>query len=325
MPLERAKNIVLWFAKPFRPQTKQYWRVVLLCFVAASTFWLLNALNKSYSTQTTYPVEFVYDERQLVPVKELPEEVTINVTGKGWKLLRKSLRVDVQPAEIYIRSLPRNNFLLGSALRPALVNALDGMELNFVVTDTLYFNFNARVSRKVGLKLDPAQKITGDRHAIVGPVVIKPDSVTFVGPSSMVDSLPNPLLLRLPEGQQLTEATKLKVPVNYDNKALVKASSNTAEVTLNVKNLLQEERQIIPEVVNAPAGRDVSLRPPYVLVRYQLLDDSVASLNRDNFKAILDFRRYSRRDSTLVPELVQKPAGVRNVTLWPERVKATVE
>ncbi|MEJ8802490.1 hypothetical protein [Pontibacter sp. H249] len=325
MPLERAKNIVLWFAKPFRPQTKQYWRVVLLCFVAASTFWLLNALNKSYSTQTTYPVRFVYDERQLVPVKELPEEVTINVTGKGWKLLRKSLRVEVQPAEIYIRNLPRNNYLLGSALRPALVNALDGMELNFVVTDTLYFNFNAKVSRTVGLILDPSQKITGDRHAVVGPIVIKPDSVRFTGPSSMIESLPNPLLVRLPDGQQLTEATKVKVPINYDNKSLVKSSASTAEVTINVKGLLQEERQIIPEVVNAPAGREISLRPPYILVRYQLLEDSAVSLNRDNFKAILDYRRYSRRDSTLTPELVQKPTGVRNVTLWPERVKAIVE
>lgn len=325
MPLEKAKNIVLWFAKPFRPQTKQYWRVVLLCFVAASTFWLLNALNKSYSTQTTYPIKFVYNEKELVPIKDLPEEVTINVTGKGWKLLRKSLRVEIQPAEIYIRNLPRNNYLLGSALRPALVNALDGLELNFVVTDTLYFNFNAKVSRKVALKLDPAQKVTGDRFAVVGPVVIDPDSVTFTGPSSMVEKLPNPLLVRLPEGQQLTEATKIKVPVNYDNKALVKANANTAEVTVNVRGLVQEERQIIPELVNVPAGREITLRPPYVLVRYQLLDDSAAYLNRDNFKAILDYKRYSRRDSTLIPELVQKPIGVRNVTVWPERIKATLE
>ncbi|WP_317175446.1 YbbR-like domain-containing protein [Pontibacter cellulosilyticus] len=293
--------------------------------MAASTFWLLNALNKSYSTQTTYPVKFVYDENELVPVKPLPEEVTINVTGKGWKLLRKSLRVEVQPAEIFIRNLPRNNYLLGPALRPALVNALDGMELNFVVTDTLYFNFNQKVSRTVAVKLDPSQKVTGDRFAVVGPVIMQPDSVTFTGPSSMVESLPNPLLVRLPEGQQLTEATKLKVPINYDNKALVKADASSAEVTLNVRGLVQEERQIVPEIVNAPAGKEITLRPPYVLVRYQLLEDSAVYINRDNFKAILNYKRYSRRDSTLIPELVQKPTGVRNVTLWPERVKAVVE
>lgn len=324
MPVEKVRNIVLWFAKPFRPQTKQYWRVVLLCFVAASTFWLLNALNKSYSTQTTYPVRFIFNADELIPVKPLPEEVVINVTGKGWKLLRKSLRVEVQPAEVYIRNLPRNNYLLGSALRPALVNALDGLQLNFVVTDTLYFNFNEKVSRTIPLRLDPSQKITGEKHALIGPVVIAPDSVTFTGPSSMVDSLPSPLLLRLPE-QQLTEPTQVSVPLNYDNKSMVKASVEEVEVKLNVKNLVQEERQIIPEIVNAPAGKELTLRPQYVLVRYQLLEDSIPSLNRDNFKAILNYRRYNRQDSTLVPELVQKPAGVRNVTLWPDRIKAVVE
>ena len=308
--------------KPFRPQTKQYWRVVLLCFVAASTFWLLNALNKSYSTQTTYPIKFVYNEKELIPIKPLPEEVTINVTGKGWKLLRKSLRVETQPAEIFIRNLPRNNYILGPALRPALVNALDGLELNFVVTDTLYFSFNARVSRKVALQLDPSQKVTGDRFAIVGPVKIKPDTVVFTGPSSMVRSIPNPLSVRLPEGQQFTENATVKVPVNYNNKSLVKANAKDAEVSLNIRGLVQEERQILPEIINAPAGKEITLRPPYVLVRYQLLEDSAVYINRDNFKAILDYKRYARRDSTLVPELVQKPTGVRNVTLWPERIKA---
>ena len=295
----------------------------MLCFVAASTFWLLNALNKSYSTQTTYPINFVYDEEELIPIKPLPEEVTINVTGKGWKLLRKTLRLELQPAEIYIRSLPQNNYLLGSALRPALVNALDGLQLNFVVTDTLYFNFDPKVSRTLPLALDPTQQITGERYTVVGPVSINPDSVTFTGPSSLVDSLPSTLFLKLPN-QNLTASARIEVPINYDYKAMISADAKEAVVRVNVRGLLQEERQLEPELVNAPSERDVTLRPPYVLVRYRLLEDSAATLNRDNFKAVLDYRKFNRQDSTIVPELVQKPTGARNVVLWPERVKVLV-
>ncbi|WP_230679964.1 hypothetical protein [Pontibacter sp. 172403-2] len=310
--------------RPFRPRTKQYWRVVLLCFVAASTFWLLNALNKSYSTQTTYPIRFIYNNKKLVPVQPLPEEVTINVTGKGWKLLRKSLRFEVQPAEIYIRNLPSNNYLLGSALRPALVNALNGLQLNFVTTDTVRFNFDERIKRTVALKLDPQQKIVADRHAQVGPVTITPDSITFVGPSSVVDSLPSPFLLRLPN-QELTESSQVSVPINYGDRPLVTANISQAMVSVNVKNLLQEERQLVPELINVPAGKKVSLQPPFLLVRYQLLEDSAALLNRDAFKAVLDYSKYNPKDSTLAPELVQKPPGVRHITLLPEQVKATLQ
>ena len=324
MSFEKARNIILWFVRPFKPQTEHYWRIVVLCFVAASTFWLLNALNKSYSTQTTYPVRFVYSDQRLVPIKPLPEEVMVNVTGKGWKLLRKSLKVEVQPAEIYIRNLPRNNYLLGSALRPALVNAMDGLQLNFVVTDTLFFDFNTRVTRRIPLKLDPKQRVTEDRHAVLRPVRISPDTITFQGPSSMVDSLPNPFLLRLPI-TNLTESAKIVVPIEYDNKSMVKADISEATVSVRIRPLQQRELQVTPELVNVPLRTEVTLRPQVVLIRYLALEDSSAFINSDAFKAVVDFSRYNRKDSTVVPELVQKPAGARNITLWPERIKATLE
>jgi len=310
--------------RPFQPRTKQYWRVVLLCFVAASTFWLLNALNKSYSTQTTYPIRFVYDDTELVPIEPLPQEVLINVTGKGWKLLRKSLRLEVQPAEIYIRDLPRNSYLLGSSLRPALVNALDGLQLNFVVTDTVNFHFNPITKKRIALQVDPKQKLTDNQHAVVGPIRITPDSVTFTGPSSMVDSLPDPFPLRLPQ-QTLTSPTKLPVPINHKFESLVKADVEEAQVAVNVKSLVAEERQALPELVNVPEGVSLTLRPPIVVLRYQVLQDSMSLLNRSAFKVVLNYSKFNPIDSTLVPELVQQPKGLRNVQIWPSRVQVSVK
>ncbi|SFG64394.1 hypothetical protein [Pontibacter chinhatensis] len=310
--------------RPFQPRTKQYWRVVLLCFVAASTFWLLNALNKSYSTQTTYPIRFVYNESELIPVKPLPQEVLINVTGKGWKLLRKSLRLEVQPAEIYIRDLPRNNFLLGSALRPALVNALDGLQLNFVVTDTVYFHFDPIAQKRIALQVDPKQQLTNNQHTVFGPIRISPDSVTFTGPASLIDSLPDPFLLRVPQ-QVLTEPTKLPVPINHNYKPLVEADVEEAQVSINVKNLVAEERQALPELVNVPEGVSLTLRPPIVVLRYQLLQDSMSLLNRSAFKVVLNYNKFNPIDSTLVPELVQQPRGLRNVQIWPSKVQVDVK
>lgn len=324
MPFEAAKNIAVWFTKPFRPQTKQYWRVVLLCFVAASTFWLLNALNKSYSTQTTYPVKFIYNEQKLVPVKALPEEVVVNVTAKGWKLLRKALHLEVQPAEVYIRNLPRNNYLLGSALRPALVNAMDGLQLNFVVTDTLYFDFDISISRAVPLQLDPRQKVTAEGYAISGPVRLSPDSVTFSGPSSLVNSIPSPYLVRL-ENTGLTSSAKHEVPVIYTKEKRVKTSIAATEVSVTVKSLVQEERQLQLQLENIPKGKKVVLTPQTVIVRYQLFKDSVALLNREAFKAVLNFAKYNPQDSTIAPELIQKPVGVRQVILVPQRLKAVLQ
>lgn len=320
MPFEGVKNIVLWFTKPFRPQTKQYWRVVLLCFVAASTFWLLNALNKSYSTQTTYPIKFIYNEQQLVPLKPLPEEVVVNVNARGWKLLRKALRLEVQPAEIYIRNLPRSNYLLGSALRPALVNAMDGLELKFVVTDTLYFFFDRKITRAVALQHDPTQQLAADGFEVVQPVKFTPDSVTFTGPSSIVSNFPNPYPVKL-QNTALTASTTVEVPLIFREPELVKASVEEVKAKVNLKTLVREERQLVPDIINAPGRNTYVVQPSSVLVRYRVFEDSVALLNRADFRAVLNFATYNPQDSTVSAELIQKPAGARRVTLTPQRVK----
>ena len=234
--------------KPFRPQTKQYWRVVLLCFVAASTLWMLNAL----------------------------------------------------------------------------VNAMDGLQLNFVVTDTLSFNFDSKIRRTVPLQLDPKQKLTSEGFDLAGPVKLSPDSITFVGPSTIVNKIPSPYLVRLPN-TNLRASAKVEVPVNYKNQELVKANIEETEATINIKNLVQEERQLLPELENVPEARSVGLQPASVIVRYQLFEDSVSLLNRESFKAVLNFANFNRQDSTIVPELVQKPVGVRKVTLSPQRVKVTLQ
>jgi hypothetical protein len=230
----------------------------------------------------------------------------------------------VQPAEIFIRNLPRNNYLLGSALRPALVNAMDGLQLNFVVTDSLNFYFNTKVSRRVPLKLDPKQQITGNRYVVTGPVKITPDSVTFTGPSSMVDSIPSPFLLRLP-AQKLTAPATIEVPIAYGDKTLVQSNIEQAEVAVEVKGLVQEERLVTPQLINAPPKRLITLTPASVLIRYQLLADSAAAVRQDTFKVVLDYSKYNLADSTLVPELVKMPANLRKVTLQPGRVKVVVQ
>ncbi|RYF52971.1 MAG: hypothetical protein EOO39_41425, partial [Cytophagaceae bacterium] len=45
----------------------------LLCLLAASLFWLLNALNKTgYSLNIDYPIHFVYNDSAYCPVTTLP-------------------------------------------------------------------------------------------------------------------------------------------------------------------------------------------------------------------------------------------------------------
>jgi len=85
-------------------------KVVVLCIVAATTFWVLNALNKdNYSTIVDYPIQWKFDEENYVAVKALPKNIQIQITGNGWDLLRKYFNISSTPYSIQLDSPAEKN------------------------------------------------------------------------------------------------------------------------------------------------------------------------------------------------------------------------
>ena len=80
--------------------SKHQWRTMLLCIGGATWFWLLNALNKVYTTAINYPVHFVIDESKVAFTQAPPASIALEGTGGGWKLLRYLLHLDGQPIEL---------------------------------------------------------------------------------------------------------------------------------------------------------------------------------------------------------------------------------
>ncbi|RDC62277.1 hypothetical protein AHMF7616_00869 [Adhaeribacter pallidiroseus] len=294
---------------------------MLLCFIAASTFWLLNALNKNYTNiRVTYPIRFVYDQREYIPLRPLPEEITINVSGKGWKLLRKYLMLDVQPADISMQGLIQQQAISTAIFRPNVANALDGLQLNFIVTDSLRFKFDKQVKRKIPLILDTLHLPINANYALVNPITITPKEVEFEGPASVLDSLPNPFVLSLPK-TTLTGSFNSSVPIDYPYKALVKSDIVEAEIKFNVKLLAWQNLLLAPTLQNKPKTDSVTLFPPVITVRYGYFPEQADAINLTPFVLTADLAEINPKDSTVAIELLRKPAQVHRVILQPNKVK----
>lgn len=294
---------------------------MLLCFTAATTFWLLNALNKTYTNiRTSYPLAFVYNEEKYIPLTPLPEELEINVSGKGWKLLRKYLMLNVRPAEIHILSIPRQNYLTGSSLRPNVASVLDGLQLNFIFTDTISFTFDRRIRRKIPLTVDSAAIQTAPNAFIASPVLVTPDSVLFDGPASLLGKLPSPFPVQLPV-TNLDRSFKRFVPIDYPHKSLVNASITDVEVSFAVSPLSWQEVLLSPGRQHFPDTLRYRPEPPAVKLRYGFAAGSAARLSPDQFAATLDFSTYNPKDSTVAVVVTLRPSAVRKMILEPRRVK----
>ncbi|WP_345166511.1 hypothetical protein [Nibribacter koreensis] len=280
-------------------------------------------MNKSYIARISYPIQFVYDQRQLVPVKPLPEEVMISVTGKGWKLLRKSLMFQVKPAELSIRGLPYVKQLPGYALRPAIANALDGLELNYVATDTLYFDFDRIATRKMPLMVDTTTVKIAPGFAYGGNLAIRPDSITFTGPLQIISLFPNPYPLAVPDSP-FSAPFKGDMLLMHDFSNLVKADISKAQVQFNVIPLEKQELVVQPVLKNFPGQYRLQYLNGPVRVKYAYHPRSRDKIQLGQFQVTLDYERYNAADSTIVPTVTQKPAGVRQTSIAPGKVKISL-
>ena len=318
MPLVRAARLVRWFTSPFYGPESSYWRAVTVCFLAASTFWLLNALNKTYSTRITYPLNWRYDAARYIPVKPLPTEVAVNVTGRGWKLLRKSLMLDVRPAEVSLSRQPNTTrFVTGQSLRPALQAAMEGMQFNYILTDTLWVEFDRLVTRRLSLALSPA----ADGSALPYAARFVPESIAFRGPARTVNSLASPYPVHLPKAPAGSSDGAVIVPIG--GPALVQTNVQQIQVRLQPRPLLTVPVQVVPERNNFPTGGQFRFSPASVKVELQCFPEDTARLNLQELRVMLNYRKLSAPDSSLEPMLVQAPKLARGTIIKTSSVRVS--
>ena len=189
-PLNRAGRLLRWFVRPFVGHEPSFYRAITACLLAAGLFWQMNALNKTYTTRLDFPLAWHYDSARYVPLRPLPPRVSVSVTGQGWQLLRANLGWGTHPADLRPVPYPGTRYLPDESWRRGLQNALEGVQVNEWSGDTLRLTFDRYATRRLSLAL-PADSARRYR------ATFKPAFVTFHGPSSLVQALPNPYPVRL--------------------------------------------------------------------------------------------------------------------------------
>jgi hypothetical protein len=113
--------------------SKHRWQTILFCMGCAIMFWLLNALNKVYTTDINYPVVFIVGESKVVFAKTPPPTICLEVTGGGWKLLRYLLRFNVQPIELPVAQVSKKGKIKSEYLLPIFSKKLKDLKVRRVL------------------------------------------------------------------------------------------------------------------------------------------------------------------------------------------------
>lgn len=233
------------------------WRAVVLCFFAATLFWIFNALSKPYSANLVFPLQITYDAERYAPAAELPTRLTMNVSGNGWDLLRRQLGMRMPQVTIPVDRPTETRRIATASLLPVLANQLGGLTINYPVTDSIRFHLEPRGRQRFKVAVVKEKLTFRGNLGRVSQVVVLPDSIDIEGPSSLLRNLPDSVFVVLP-AKRITE--------NYRERH-----------TINVprQNLLHVQPQTVEVLFEVAAMRDVTLRVP-VLQNQSGLPDSVS-------------------------------------------------
>jgi len=291
-----------WIKDQFSFSSKINFKVVALCLIGAATFWFFSALNKDYTSNLRIPLEFQFDSEQNVVFGKLPGNVVVNVSGGGWNLLRKSNLFSLQPLEIPLADPTTQKRIAGASLLPYVNDYLDGqLNLNFIVTDSLYFDIDEEVAKTIAVAVDSASIRLAPDYIIISNIRVDRDSISVTGARRYIDTLSSSLLLHI-EADELSKDYDERINLELDDYENIECEPNTVRVEFEVEELETTQVQVPFTMVNFPEESSFLVSDSMVQVSIKTLDQEQDSLQYA-FEVLVDYNLVDWEDSTVVPNV----------------------
>ena len=301
--------------------------MVVLCIAAATTFWVLNALNKdNYSTIVDYPVQWEYDQKNYVAVKPLPKSIQIQISGNGWDLLRKYFNISTNAYPILLKSPAEKTYLLTSDLKRGLGEFITPTLLENVIGDTIPFQIDRIVTKTLIPELDSAGYSLDKNIALEGKVSFSPDKLEVTGPSSILESYQGkfPVVLNA-EKIAKNYSGKVTLELEEDLATLVQLKQTEIQVSFSIVTYLEGNKRLKIKKLNFPANVKLANEELIPVLSYLIQEADLAKLKDLEFEAVLDYRKRNRADSTLQIQVNPNPKFLKEVKITPPQLKLSYE
>jgi hypothetical protein len=319
--LNQFEKIWDWLSNYFLPQSNETIKVVVLCIVTATTFWFFNALNDNYSTRITYPIKFTYPDSALVEVEELPKKVSINVSGGGWNLLRKTFWFTITPVEVPLEKPVETRFILGNSLYSLIADQMTEIQLNFVENDTLKIDIDSLTSTRSKLAIDSTKINLAEGYQITSKIKLSHDSAGFTGPERFIKTIPKTISLNIQEENISSNYSKeIYLPTFGSN--LVSRNPVEVKIEFSVAKFIKQELMLPFEKINAPNdSNSYVFIDSLATISFEIREELAGNYNLDSIKLFINYDNIQRSDSTVLPEAEILPHQLKNKEITFRTVK----
>ena len=311
--MDSVNKIWRWLKSIVRPSNKDL-KIVILCIIGATIIWFLSALNKNYTTVIKCPIELTYEKEGTIEVINPPKNVQVNVSGVGWDLLKQSLSFGQDPLLISVENPIETKKIAGYTIQPLISQHLSSLNLNFVVTDTIFIDIQRLLKKKLFVFVDSSKISLQRTYQIVSPLNVNPDSVTITGHETLINSLSDTLSVRLPQDEIDNDYSE-KIYIDNFDLSLVSFSPSEIDISFDVSRYVNHSEEFDIELVNFPIDSSAYIEPDIARLNFAIQEERQNNIPEADFLIIADYNNMDPQDSTVRIELISYPNYVQEIKL----------
>lgn len=240
--------------------------VMAFCLALSLVLWLVATLGETRTVMIDIPTTVANLSSEQALTELPPSTVDVEVEGQGLQLLilygnRPQAALDASSGTVDVR----NSLTLAEASNLNIVS-VSPQQIN-VPTEP---RIERRVPVRSRLDLDLAPS-----HELLGPVRLRPDSVTISGAQSIVESFSKwPTEERVVKN--VRDSVSTNVALSDTLEALVDRSITSVQATALAGRFTEDSVRIDVEVSGVPSDQNlVALEPPTITVTYRILFDQM--------------------------------------------------
>lgn len=302
----------------FKFRLKEDRAILLACIGVAFIFWVLIKLSQTYRAQKE-----IYFDIQLPQGSSLsalpPDNLVADLEGTGWDLLFDHFYSQELGLTYDMEGINRLNLSRGQ-LRSDIQAELYSDDIT--VLEINYDQLNLRAEEQAQRRV-PVEAVTvlsfAPAHQLKKPVALSPDSVTLIGPESIVnqyDTWRTDSIVHENLKQSLIVPVRLSAPPPE-----VELSPNVTEATIEVEPFTEKSVYVPLVVKNAPDS--IRIFPEKVTVTSKLGLSHYDRVTYQDFSAEVDLKGVVPNSSgTTAPIIITKrPDYIQSLFFTPKSAR----
>lgn len=302
----------------------------MICVVIAAILWFLNALNKDYTSEISYPVKYTDFPQGKYLVSSLPETITLEVKAKGFALLGYRISTSFLPMTLDVNaysnhSLEKNNVLEYTLrlndIKDKLNNQLSSdIKLLDIKPREINFKFSHAESRKIPVVPVVAYDLK-KQYILKDKIDTDPDSILVSGPALIIDTLkyiPTERWEAGEIGKDISRNIRLDIPSNLT------AEEKEVKVNIHLERFTEARRTIPIRIDGLPDSLTIRLFPASVEVTYEIGLSMYDRIKDKDFDFAVDFQKGTTSDFLTV-KAKKIPSFIKNLTFTPRKVEYILE